>query len=336
MSVGLVLSGGGAKGAYQVGVLKALAEMDIEVDKISGASIGALNSVIVASSGSTSDAAATLESIWTELGQSSPLEVNQKNIAFMVSYALASMLQLSPHPLARKVSKATVLGLSQYAKKTNIDLAVLDDSPIKKLFEQYVDFEKLPEWKDIWVSVFKGNAIDSIFEFAKGELLRLDTDKSEFVELKSLTPPEVAQAILASAALPILYPAKNLELDEEAGYYFDGGIGGAKKSQGNTPITPLVKNCDTIIVTHLDNGSNFDRRDFEGTIIDIRPSNDLIGSSEKKVAAMLDFSAGKIKYLIDCGFKDTIRVLSSIKGFSLTKSSIDGIQLDIDNLLDQL
>ena len=47
--LGLVLSGGGAKGAYHVGILKYLAEQHIQPQAISGASIGSLNGAIVAS-----------------------------------------------------------------------------------------------------------------------------------------------------------------------------------------------------------------------------------------------------------------------------------------------
>ena len=43
---GLVLSGGGTKGAYQVGVWKALKELDINIKAIAGASIGALNGAV--------------------------------------------------------------------------------------------------------------------------------------------------------------------------------------------------------------------------------------------------------------------------------------------------
>ena len=48
--IGLVLSGGGGKGAYQVGVLKALAENGVldDVTAISGASIGAVNAMLYA------------------------------------------------------------------------------------------------------------------------------------------------------------------------------------------------------------------------------------------------------------------------------------------------
>lgn len=43
--VGIALEGGGAKGAYQIGVLKALKELDIHYQCVVGTSIGALNGV---------------------------------------------------------------------------------------------------------------------------------------------------------------------------------------------------------------------------------------------------------------------------------------------------
>src|SRR6201994_2958304 len=46
--VALVLQGGGALGAYQVGVYQALHEQSIEPDWVSGVSIGAINSAIIA------------------------------------------------------------------------------------------------------------------------------------------------------------------------------------------------------------------------------------------------------------------------------------------------
>ncbi|MBQ1936292.1 MAG: patatin-like phospholipase family protein, partial [Bacteroidales bacterium] len=53
-TVGLVLSGGGAKGAAEVGVLKYLEEMNIPIDLICGTSIGGLIGAIY-SIGYTSD-----------------------------------------------------------------------------------------------------------------------------------------------------------------------------------------------------------------------------------------------------------------------------------------
>ena len=43
---GLVFSGGGTKGSYQVGALKALKEMHIKIGAVSGASIGSINAAL--------------------------------------------------------------------------------------------------------------------------------------------------------------------------------------------------------------------------------------------------------------------------------------------------
>jgi len=47
MKTGLVLSGGGSRGAYQIGVWKALRELDIHPDVITGTSVGALNGALM-------------------------------------------------------------------------------------------------------------------------------------------------------------------------------------------------------------------------------------------------------------------------------------------------
>ncbi len=44
----LVLGGGGARGAYEIGVWKALREMEIEIHAVAGTSVGALNAALVA------------------------------------------------------------------------------------------------------------------------------------------------------------------------------------------------------------------------------------------------------------------------------------------------
>ncbi len=56
---GIALEGGGAKGAYHVGAIKALQELDIKFEAIAGSSIGAINGAFVAA-GKFQD----LEKIW--------------------------------------------------------------------------------------------------------------------------------------------------------------------------------------------------------------------------------------------------------------------------------
>ena len=45
--IGLVLSGGGSKGAYEIGVYKALRKMHVKIDIVTGTSIGAVNGVLI-------------------------------------------------------------------------------------------------------------------------------------------------------------------------------------------------------------------------------------------------------------------------------------------------
>ena len=46
--IALVLGGGGARGAYEIGVWQALREMDVKIDIITGTSVGAINGALVA------------------------------------------------------------------------------------------------------------------------------------------------------------------------------------------------------------------------------------------------------------------------------------------------
>src|SRR5258705_3098709 len=59
---GLVLQGGGAKGAFQYGVIRELHRAGIDFDVISGTSVGALNGALVAT-----DSWDIGDSLWTGL-----------------------------------------------------------------------------------------------------------------------------------------------------------------------------------------------------------------------------------------------------------------------------
>lgn len=58
----LVLSGGGSRGAYEVGVWKALLEMEIPIDIITGTSVGAINGAMIAQGDFT-----LTEKLWKQL-----------------------------------------------------------------------------------------------------------------------------------------------------------------------------------------------------------------------------------------------------------------------------
>ncbi len=97
MKTGLVLSGGGAVGAYQAGVVKALAECGTQISMVSGASIGAFNGAIIAASPDLSEAAVRLEALWDHLGNNQVLSENRLDYFSLLKKLLPAM-NLCPLP----------------------------------------------------------------------------------------------------------------------------------------------------------------------------------------------------------------------------------------------
>lgn len=65
--VAFVLSGGGSLGSVQVGMLRALLEIDIKPDLLIGTSVGALNAAYLAGHGATLDTVDSMEKTWLGL-----------------------------------------------------------------------------------------------------------------------------------------------------------------------------------------------------------------------------------------------------------------------------
>ena len=70
--IGLVLQGGGALGSYQAGVYEGLAEVGVEPTWISGISIGALNTAIIAGN-APEDRVEALRGFWNTVCQPADL-----------------------------------------------------------------------------------------------------------------------------------------------------------------------------------------------------------------------------------------------------------------------
>ena len=70
---GLVLDGGGARGAYQIGAWKALKEAGVKITAVAGTSVGALNGALVCM-----DDLAQAEHIWSEMTFSRVMDVDDE------------------------------------------------------------------------------------------------------------------------------------------------------------------------------------------------------------------------------------------------------------------
>lgn len=75
MKYAIALGGGGAKGAYQIGVWKALRELDIEIETVLGTSVGAINAAAFAM-GNYKQA----KKLWKEMDYSTVISLNEQQI----------------------------------------------------------------------------------------------------------------------------------------------------------------------------------------------------------------------------------------------------------------
>lgn len=321
--VGLVLSGGGAKGAYHVGVVKALNEMNIGIDMISGASIGALNGAVLASAPNFTEGVARIEKLWDKLPHLKPIQfdsnaliskfkfksISSNKINYLIYFTLLVSAGLR---LSNPVGWLSFLPIS--VKTSDIE-NILKDDTLRMMLEEYLDIKHLQHSIPLYVSIFKqqhtGKAFTDLFsaikDVAKVELAGIDNAPSEFRHIQSLLLDEQKEVLLASASVPLFFKAFNSSQNER---YTDGGQGGYLKSQGNTPITPLIEaGCRHIIVTHLADGSLWHRHDFpDASIIEIRPSLEIGGTM-----AMLDFSVETVDRLTKAGYHDTMKALQKVK-----------------------
>lgn len=325
--VGLALSGGGAKGAYQVGVVGCLAEHRIPVAAVAGASIGALNGGVISAAPDLSEASRRLTSIWRELASAqTAVESHEFPVAllsylsFLVSAGERSRFleiirslhntrqgndRSGPRALKVKPEAHAIL------RRLSIENSIVTDPRLDKLINCHIGAEELATGLPLYVSVFRsrGAILDAAWIIA-GLVGLADTPTSEFLYVQSLPAGQRRNAILASAAIPLIFEAQQVGGE----FYADGGIGGLLRLQGNTPIEPLVKlsKCRVVIVTHLTDGSLFDRYAYPDTvIIEIRPQSRIARAGGLRDT--LELKSSHIASWIDQGYHDTRKQLASIR-----------------------
>lgn len=360
---GLVLSGGGAKGAYQVGMMKALLEMNVPVDMLAGASIGALNGGILASAPDLHTGTQRLEQVWQRLSEIYPIQMRSANelifpfvkqiapystyLTFLSSAGLSSkaarfaLMMLAKHLKLNKIlssqmpfqwlqSAATMLLSGLSGSETPVK-SLCSDTLLQNMLDEFLDMTQLQKSLPLYVSVFEQEGfISTLGDLTKAELLGIDNQPSVFKHIQSLPQEQQKEMLLASAAIPLLYETRQ---DEQGRDYSDGGQGGWLKSQGNTPIQPLIDaGCDFAIVSHLSNGALWHRHDFPQIIcVEIRPNPKL----DLGAKAMFDFSADKIAQLQAAGYEDTMQQITAIRAALDTLHRKRQINQQVENIVSQ-
>jgi NTE family protein len=300
VKLGLALSGGGACGAYEVGAIKVLAKMGFEPRAVAGSSIGALNGAVV-SAFRIKKAAARLEKIWLDLYTEKVLQPRQRPLP--VKTVRPAGIRRGHLRLRRpaKISPPETTGdfftrLRQLL--TDKAFAIYDETPLDNIINSAINLKRLYRGKEFYASAFPGSqgltgAVADLFYWL------LARGKSEFFHIQSLSPDKILTVLKASAAVPLAFPAQQIN----GRYYRDGSLG--SRNRGNIPIEPLIAcGCTHIIAVILENSSRLDPKDWPGVkVVEIRPSKQILQMGNIK--ALFDFSPERIAQLITLGEKDT-------------------------------
>jgi NTE family protein len=334
---GLVLSGGGAKGAYQVGTLKALLELGANIDMVAGASMGALNGAVLACAPSLPEGVERLETLWNTLAARSPVEANTPAyLKLLASVGLAVGMPL-PGVFAQVPAlfqRIRWIGPAMLTTSNWLEASLLADAPLQALMDKYLDMDGLMRGLPLYVSVCKsGGGLVDVLRCIVAETGLVDTPPSEFLHVQSLPEQDRRNALLASAAIPMLYAARQIG----DARYSDGGQGGWQTEQGNTPITPLIKaGCAQVIVTHLQNGSLWSRHDFPNTtVVEIRPQSPITpgNSLQDALSVALGFDPSHISRLIEQGYNDTMHCVGRVMRAVNTRQALRQSERAVGNSL---
>ena len=204
----LVLQGGGALGAYQVGVYEALHDSGIEPDWVIGTSIGAINAALIA--GNARDVRLDrLNAFWSHVASparlAGPLDwLGIGNfVANMTTVMRGIPAFFEPNLAALRGARANV-GVEQ--------AAYYSTEPLRRTLGELVDFESL-RTNATRLTVGAVNA-------STGAMRYFDSDKETLA----------VDHVMASVALPPAFPA--VRIDGQP--YWDGGI------YSNTPIEAVL------------------------------------------------------------------------------------------------
>jgi NTE family protein len=222
----LVLSGGGARGAYEAGVLagvfdllgSTLAAHRAVFDVFTGTSVGAITAAHLAACADRGDhGIPDLLRHWTSLRLDTHLRLR-----------LGRFLGGFPQGLLRKMTRSSAHG-PRWGR------ALLDSRPLERMVESD------PAWGQLHENIRRGvvkalivsalNVADgrtvSFVELAPGQIYVPSRDSRRSSRVEPITPTHV----LASAALPLLFPSRRLGTS----YFCDGGL------RFNTPISPAIR-----------------------------------------------------------------------------------------------
>ncbi|MBO0941636.1 patatin-like phospholipase family protein [Acidovorax temperans] len=227
---GLLLTGGGARAAYQVGVLEAIADLRQACGAggepnpfpiITGTSAGAINAAALACGADNFDRAVRrIARVWRQFHANQvygadSLSVMRSGARWLtlvsIGWALARWRRMRPQSL-------------------------LDNKPLEKLLVKMVPLVRLPRLirkghlKALAVTASSYSSGEHVTFFESAEPVK----PWERSQRKAARDRITHEHLLASSAIPFIFPAKGIEVDDHIEYFGDGSM------RQSAPIAPAI------------------------------------------------------------------------------------------------
>ncbi|MBL8326584.1 MAG: patatin-like phospholipase family protein [Rubrivivax sp.] len=229
---GLVLSGGGARAAYQVGVLRALAKLRREVlgprarmanpfGVITGTSAGAINAAALAAHADRFEAAVeVIAKVWQNFSAEQVYRADSLGVIRSGAQWLTML------------SVGWVIARWRRARPRSL----LDNGPLAQLLERLVPLERLP-------LVLQSRQLHALAvtasSYTGGEHFTFYTAREPVPtwlrEQRVAVPSTITHThLLASSAIPFVFPAQHLEVGGVPGWFGDGSM------RNTAPLSPAI------------------------------------------------------------------------------------------------
>jgi NTE family protein len=230
MNTGLLLTGGGARAAYQVGVLEAIADIRLDCGAgdqpnpfpiITGTSAGAINASALACGADNFDATVRLiAKTWREFHAH---DVYRADHLSMLRSGATWMTLLSVGWLVAKFRRIKPRSL-------------LDNTPLSELLKRLVPLERLPalvrmgHMQALAVTASSYSSGDHI-TFFEGDKRLMPWIRTQRLAVRD----RITHAhLLASSAIPFVFPATELHINGHNEYFGDGSM------RQSAPIAPAI------------------------------------------------------------------------------------------------
>lgn len=186
MKLGLVLAGGGARGAFQIGVWKALKELGIDkyIQAISGTSIGALNGALFVQGD-----LGIAEQLWLSISREKILPIDNRS--------------LITKGIIMAIGSRNINLIKKYIPRT-LEQGNVSRGGLIEMLDEYLDFSHIRQ-----------SSIS--FYAACSEMPSL---KAKYFRLNNYVEEEIKDILLATSALPMIYESEEIETKK----YLDGGM----------------------------------------------------------------------------------------------------------------